>query len=307
MSDYYNLPPPERKKRWTLDRLAMLLFLLFLIAIAMTVCSLRDVPESTLVSTIPPEPPAAPVQISAAPVEEPEPEPVIPEETDIPEPEEAEPDLEPEAEPVAEEEPEPPPALFRDARWRETAEFPGTDAAGRSATFTAYVLTSEQTWTFARADELFSEGLGEPVETAFAALDLGPGVCSLTRVIAVGAASVEGTPERNTWLSRARGEALRTAIEANLPCEDSPVPGRVLDLGYAKTRVACPGGERLCPELTAPQRPVAMILIRADDPETDIGAALRNGITLYERAGGTVLPEVSLMDYSGFETAFNRL
>ncbi|MFN7056627.1 hypothetical protein [Hyphomonas sp.] len=311
--DYYSLPPPEKKKGWPAERWALLLFLLLLLAIWPTVCSLRSVPESTLVSSIPPAPVAAPIERAAipAPMPEPEPEPEpapVIEEADDPDglPASAGSEEVPEVIETAEE-PAAEPEMFASARWREVAAFSGADPAGREAEFTAYVLVSEQTWTFARADELFAAGMGEPVETAFETLDLGPAVCSLTRVIAVGAASVEGTPERNTWLSRARGEALRTAIEANLACEDSPVDGRVLDLGYSTARIPCPAGEALCPDLTAPQRSVAMILARAEDPETDIGAALRAGVQAMEAAGEDVLPGVRVSEYSGFATGFDRL
>lgn len=306
--DYYSLPPPEKKKGWSPERWALLLFLLLLLAIWPTVCSLRSVPETTLVSNIPPSPVSAPVERAAIPVPEPEPEPAVEAEEDPAGlPASAEAEDAPEANETAEDEPVAEPEMFASARWREVAQFAGADPDGRQAEFTAYVLISEQTWTFARADELFAAGIGEPVDTAFEALDLGPAVCSLTRVIAVGAASVEGTPERNTWLSRARGEALRRAIEANLACEESPVDGRVLDLGYSTARIPCPGGEALCPELTAPQRPVAMILARADDPETDIGAALQAGVQAMEAAGEAVLPGVRVSEYSGFATGFDRL
>jgi len=297
MSDYYQLPPPEKKKR-SLAWVYLLLLLLFLLGLWATWWSLRlqpgEIGEDPML-TAAAMPAAArtvapPAQTEPAPVPEPapvaDPLPVVAEETT----ETAQPEALPE-----------PPPLFSDARWRETARFTGTDAAGRSAEFTAYVLVGDETWTYARADSIFAAGLDEPVETAFSKLDLGAGICSLTRVIAVGAASVEGTSVQNTFLSFTRGHALRAAIEANLPCEDGALPTSMLDLGYSRAEVTCPSGKAICPELTAPQRPIAMILADAEDPDTDIGEALKSGIAGYEATGADVLPGVRISDYSAFD------
>ena len=297
MSDYYQLPPPEKKKR-SLAWLYLLLLLLFLLGLWATWWSLRLQPgeigeDPMLTATAMPAAArtAAPTaQTEPAPLPEPapvaDPPPVAAEET----PEAAQPEALPE-----------PPPLFSDARWRETARFTGTDAAGRSAEFTAYVLVGDETWTYARADSIFAAGLDEPVETAFSKLDLGAGICSLTRVIAVGAASVEGTSVQNTFLSFTRGHALRAAIGANLPCEEGALPTSMLDLGYSRAEVACPAGRTICPELTAPQRPIAMILADAEDPDTDIGEALKSGIAGHEATGADVLPGVRISDYSAFD------
>lgn len=299
MSDYYELPPPEKKKR-SLAWVYLLLLLLFLLGLWATWWSLRlqpgEIGEDPILTAA--AMPAAARIVSPPMQAAPEPEP--------------EPEREPAADPqpaVAEELPETaqpealpePPPLFSDVRWRETARFAGTDGAGRSAEFTAYVLVGDETWTYARADSIFTAGLSEPVETAFSKLDLGAGICSLTRVIAVGAASVEGTSAQNTFLSFTRGHALRTAIGANLPCEDGALPTSMLDLGYSRAEVACPGGKAVCPELTAPQRPIAMILADAEDPDTDIGQALKTGIAAHEAAGADVLPGVKVSDYSAFD------
>jgi hypothetical protein len=299
MADYYSLPP-KQKKKLNLDWLVLLLLLLLLLGFAATLWSLRLRPgemgeDPYLRTAALPEAPT-PEPAAAEPVIDPEPEPVIPE---------AEP--EPEVTPVPEPEAEPPPPLFSDARWRETARFTGTDGEGRSAEFTAYVLVGDETWTFARADSIFASGLDAPVETAFSKLDLGEGICSLSRVIAIGAASVEGTAEKNTFLSRARGLALSSAIGANLPCAEGSVPVSILDLGYSTQKVTCPAGQALCPERSAPQRPIAMVLAASDDPDTDIGAALQNGISLHEEAGGEILPGVKVTDYSAFRSAFDLL
>lgn len=298
MADYYSLPP-KQKKKFNPDWLVLLFLLLFLLGIVATLWSLRLQPEDIVEDPYqrPAAAPAAlvPEPVAAEPVIEPEPEPVIIEA-------EPEPEIVPEPEPEVE-----PPPLFSDARWRETARFTGTDSEGRSAEFTAYVLVGDETWTFARADSIFAAGLDAPVETAFSKLDLGEGICSLSRVIAIGAASVEGTAAQNTFLSRARGLALSSAIAANLPCEESSVPASILDLGYSTQKVTCPAGQALCPELSAPQRPIAMVLAVADDPDTDIGAALQNGISLHEEAGGEILPGVKVTDYSAFQSAFDLL
>jgi hypothetical protein len=295
MTDYYELPPPEKKKR-SLAWLYLLLLLLFLLGLWATWWSLRLQPGE-----IGEEPLLTATAMPAAPlvqVEPPLPEPVLePEAVSDAAPED--PVLEPAAE--AAPEPEPPAPLFSDVRWRETARFTGTDAAGRSADFTAYVLVGDETWSFARADAIFAAGLSEPVETAFDKLELGAGICDLTRVIAVGAASVEGTSERNTFLSHTRGHAMRAAIGTNLPCEAGALPTSVLDLGYSRTKVSCPENEAVCPELSAPQRPIAMILADADDPETDIAAALQSGIAAHEATGADVLPGVKVSDYSAFD------
>ena len=298
MADYYSLPP-KQKKKFNPDWLVLLFLLLFLLGLAATIWSLRLRPgemadDPYLRTAALPETPA-PEPLAAEPVIEPEPEPVVIEA-------EPEPEIVPEPEPEAE-----PPPLFSDARWRETARFTGTDDQGRSAEFTAYVLVGDETWTFARADSIFAAGLDAPVETAFSKLDLGEGICSLSRVIAIGAASVEGTAEKNTFLSRARGLALSSAIGANLPCEQGSVPASILDLGYSTQKVTCPAGLALCPELSAPQRPIAMVLAVADDPDTDIGAALQNGISLHEEAGGEILPGVKVTSYSAFQSAFDLL
>lgn len=300
MTDYYSLPPPERKKSRTW-LLVLLLLLLFLLGLVATWWSLRlrpgEIGEDPMLtaaaSPLAPAPRAEPAPLVQIPVPEPvaqvEPQPEV-----ISEPE---PVAEPEA---VEPEPEAPPPLFSDARWRETARFTGEDMAGRTAEFTAYVLVGDETWTFAKADSIFTAGLAQPVDTAFEKLDLGEGICSLTRVIAIGAASVEGTSERNTYLSHARGHALKAAIAADLPCEVGVLPTSVLDLGYNRRGVTCPAGQKTCPELTAPQRPVAMILADAEDPDTDIGEALRAGIAAHEAAGESVLPDVDISDYSAF-------
>jgi len=296
MSDYYQLPPPERKKR-SLAWVYLLLLLLFLLGLWATWWSLRlqpgEIGVDPLLTAAAAPPAAAPAEaepVLPEPAAEVEPVPSVAEDVPVV----AEPEALPEA--LIE-----PPPLFSDARWRETARFTGTDAAGRSAEFTAYVLVGDETWTYARADSIFAAGLDEPVETAFSKLDLGAGICSLTRVIAVGAASVEGTSVQNTFLSFTRGHALRTAIGANLPCNEGALPTSMLDLGYSRAEVACPAGKTICPELTAPQRPIAMILADAEDPDTDIGEALRNGIAGHEAAGGNVLPGVKISDYSAFD------
>jgi hypothetical protein len=293
MTDYYQLPPPQQKKR-SLAWLYLLLLLLFLLGLWATWWSLRLEPgeigeDPVLTATALP---AAPLVQTPAPA--PVPEPV---ETAQAEPEA--PVVEPSSEQAAE--PEPPAPLFSDVRWRETARFTGTDAAGRRAEFTAYVLVGDETWTYSRADSIFAAGLSEPVETAFSNLDLGAGICDLTGVIAVGAASVEGTSVQNTFLSFTRGHALRAAIGANLPCEAGTLPTGVLDLGYSRADVSCPAGKAICPELTAPQRPIAMILANGEDPETDIGQALQSGIAAHEAAGADVLPGVKVSDYSAFD------
>lgn len=300
MTNYYDLPPPE-KKRPSLWWAVLLLLLLFLLGLWATWWSLRlqpgEIAEDPLLkaSMLPAAPitraeDRAPVA-EAVPVIEAEPEPV-----DIAAAE-PEPEVVPEAEP---------PPLFSDARWRETARFTGTDAAGRSAEFTAYVLVGDETWTYARADAVFAAGLSQPVETAFDKLNLGAGICELTNVIAIGAASVEGTSEQNTLLSYSRGHALRAAIAANLPCEADRLPTSVLDLGYSRADVVCPAGKTICPDVSAPQRPIAMVLVRADDPETDIGQALQSGIAAQEAAGASVLPGVNVSDYSAFDLRINR-
>jgi hypothetical protein len=301
MTDYYDLPArPPKKKRDRLGLLLLLFLLLFLLGVAATLWSLRLKPgelaqDPFLSTTSLRAESTAPVQAlapvpAAAPEPEPEPEPAIEAELPVPDPE-----------PAAEPAPEPPPPLFSDVRWRETARFTGTDAAGRSADFTAYVLVGDETWTFARADAIFAAGLNAPVETAFGKLDLGAGICELTRVISVGAASVEGTSEQNTYLSHARGHALKYAIGTNLPCEPDALPVSVLDLGYSRQEVTCPAGEKICPDVSAPQRPIAMILADAEDPETDIAEALRNGIAAHEATGASVLPDVKISDYSAFD------
>jgi hypothetical protein len=278
----------------------LLLLLLFLLGIWATWWSLRLQPgelgeEPVLTAT---SLPAAPlVSVEPTPVAETEPLPELPAEPV--ETATAEPD--PVAEPAAE-----PLPLFSDARWRETARFTGTDAAGRIAEFTAYVLVGDETWTYARADAVFAAGLSQPVETAFDKLDLGAGICELSNVIAIGAASVEGTSEQNTLLSYTRGHALRAAIAANLPCEAGVLPTSVLDLGYSRAEVVCPAGKTICPDVSAPQRPIAMVLVKADDPETDIGQALQNGIAAQEGAGSNVLPGVSVSDYSAFDLRISR-
>jgi len=278
MTDYYQLPPPQQKKR-SLAWLYLLLLLLFLLGLWATWWSLRLEPGE-----IGEDPVLTATALPAAPlVQTPAPAPV-------PEPVE-----------TAQAEPESPAPLFSDVRWRETARFTGTDAAGRRAEFTAYVLVGDETWTYSRADSIFAAGLSEPVETAFSNLDLGAGICDLTGVIAVGAASVEGTSVQNTFLSYTRGHALRAAIGANLPCEAGTLPTGVLDLGYSRADVSCPAGKAICPELTAPQRPIAMILANGEDPETDIGQALQSGIAAHEAAGADVLPGVKVSDYSAFD------
>ncbi len=292
MTDYYELPPPEKKR--SLAWLYLLLLLLFLLGLWATWWSLRLKPgeigeDPALTSAALP---AAPMVRVEPPVTALLPEPETPAEI-APEPTVIE--------TATEAEPEPPPPLFSDVRWRETARFTGIDASGRSAEFTAYVLVGDETWSFARADAIFAAGLSEPVETAFDKLELGAGICSLTRVIAVGAASVEGTSERNTFLSHTRGHALRAAIGANLPCEIGALPTSVLDLGYSRAKVSCSEGEAVCPDLSAPQRPIAMILADADDPETDISAALQTGIAAHEATGADVLPGVKVSDYSAFD------
>lgn len=301
MSDYYNLPP-KRKKERSLGRLILLLLLLLLLAFAATIWSLRFVPADDGIlrtAALPDAPVSAPEPADTDPPPEPE--------IEAPPIEEPPPEPEPEPEVVPEVAPEPPPPLFSEARWRESARFTGTDPAGRTAEFTAYVLVGDETWTFASADSIFASGLSAPVDTAFSKLELGAGICTLNRVIAIGAASVEGTAERNTFLSRARGQALGAAIADNLPCgEDTAAPG-ILDLGYSTQAVTCPAGEKICPELSAPQRPIAMILAAAEDPDTDIGAALKNGIAEQEAAGASVLPDVQVTAYSGFEAGFDRL
>jgi hypothetical protein len=301
MTDYYDLPArPPKKKRDRLGLLLLLFLLLFLLGVAATLWSLRLKPgelaqDPFLSTTSLRAESTAPVQAqapipAAAPEPEPEPEPAIEAELPFPDPQ-----------PAAEPAPEPPPPLFSDVRWRETARFTGADAAGRSADFTAYVLVGDETWTFARADAIFAAGLNAPVETAFGKLDLGAGICELTRVISVGAASVEGTSEQNTYLSHARGHALKYAIGTNLPCEPDALPVSVLDLGYSRQEVTCPAGEKICPDVSAPQRPIAMILADAEDPETDIAEALRNGIAAHEATGASVLPDVKISDYSAFD------
>jgi hypothetical protein len=295
MKDYYDLPPPEKKKR-SLVWLYLLLLLLFLLGLWATWWSLRlqpgEIGEDPMLTTT--ALPAAPLVRMVPPAPVPAPEPVVTAE--------AEPEA-PVVEPTPEDaaEPEPPPPLFSDVRWRETARFTGIDAAGRTADFIAYVLVGDETWTYARADAIVAAGLSEPVETAFEKLELGAGICDLTGVIAVGAASVEGTSVQNTFLSFTRGHALRAAIGANLPCEAGTLPTGVLDLGYSRAEVTCPAGEKLCPALTAPQRPIAMILADAEDPETDIGQALQTGIAAHEASGADVLPGVKVSDYSAFD------
>jgi len=292
MTDYYDLPPPEKKR--SLIWVYLLLLLLFLLGLWATWWSLRlrpgEIGEEPVLTTA--ALPVAPL-VSLDP---PAPEPV----SDPQPPVEAEPEPPVEAEPEAQIAVEPLP-LFSDVRWRETARFTGIDASGRTADFTAYVLVGDETWSFARADAIFAAGLSEPVETAFDKLDLGAGICDLTRVIAVGAASVEGTSERNTFLSHTRGHALRAAIGTNLPCEPGALPTSVLDLGYSRAKVACPAGQTVCPDLSAPQRPIAMILADAADPETDIGTALQTGIAAREATGADVLPGVKVSDYSAFD------
>jgi len=295
MTNYYELPPPEKKKR-SLAWLYLLLMLLFLLGLWATWWSLRlqpgEIGEDPVLTTAalpaPPAPAPAPAQL----LPETTPEPVV--EPLAPPPEDSAGAAQPE--PAAE-----PPSLFSDVRWRETARFTGTDAAGRSADFTAYVLVGDETWTYARADQIFAAGLDEPVETAFRKLDLGEGFCSLTRVIAIGAASVEGTSEQNTLLSFTRGHGLRAAISANLPCEPDAVRTGMLDLGYSRAQVQCPDGRPICPGKTAPQRPIAMILADAEDRQTDIGEALQSGIAAHEAAGAEVLPGVKISDYSAFD------
>lgn len=293
MTDYYNLPPPEKRRGY--GWVYLVLLLLFLLGLYATWWSLRLKPgemgaDPLLTTAAAPAPATfiAPAPPPPEPIDEAPAAPVEPEEV-------------PDAEPEAEAEPEPPPPLFSDASWRETARFPGTDAAGRSAEFTAYVLVSEETWAFARADAVFGAGLSQPVDTAFEKLNLGPGICDLSRVIAIGAASVEGTSELNTLLSHTRGHALRASIADNLSCEAGVLPVSVLDLGYSRARVSCPAGEPVCPDLTAPQRPIAMIFVQADDPETDIREALRTGIAVHEATGASVLPGVIVSDYSAFD------
>jgi hypothetical protein len=299
MSDYYELPPPEKKKR-SLAWIFLLLLLLFLLGLWATWWSLRLQPgeigeDPVLTTAALPAPPAlapAPGQLLPETGPETGPEPVM------------EPSAPPPQDTAGAAEPGPAPGptpLFSDVRWRETARFTGTDSAGRSAGFTAYVLVGDETWTYARADQIFSAGLDEPVETAFSKLDLGEGFCSLTRVIAVGAASVEGTSEQNTFLSHTRGHGLRAAISANLPCDPDAVRTGVLDLGYSRAEVQCPDGRPICPGITAPQRPIAMILADAEDPQTNIGEALQSGIAAHEGAGAEVLPGVRISDYSAFD------
>jgi hypothetical protein len=298
MTDYYETPPPEKKSSRT-KWLVLLLLLLLLLGLIATWWSLRLKPgeigkDPLLTAASAPFQPVSQATPQPAPLVEtplPEPEPEAVAEPEAPESEMAEP----------ESGPAPPPPLFSDARWRETARFTGTDNAGRAARFTAYVLVGDETWTFAKADSIFASGLSEPVDTAFDKLNLGTGICNLTRVIAIGAASVEGTSERNTFLSFARGRALQTAIASDLPCDDGALPTSVLDLGYSRKDVSCPAGQEApCPEVSAPQRPVAMILVDADDPDTDIGEALHTGITAHEATGASVLPEVEISDYSAF-------
>ncbi|MEX1250032.1 MAG: hypothetical protein WEA77_02405 [Hyphomonas sp.] len=297
MTDYYDLPPPE-KERASIWWAVVLLLLLFLLALWATWWSLRLQPGE-----LGEEPVLPAAALPAAPLVRTEPPPLAPAIT--PEPEvPAEPAA---TEPVGEVQPQAgPPPLFSDARWRETARFTGTDAAGRVAEFTAYVLVGDETWTYARADAVFAAGLSQPVETAFGKLELGAGICDLTGVIAVGAASVEGTSEQNTFLSHTRGHALRAAIAANLPCEPGDVAASVLDLGYSRADVTCPAGKAICPDVSAPQRPIAMVLVRADDPGTDIGEALKTGIAAHEAAGASVLPGVSMSDYSAFDLRISR-
>jgi hypothetical protein len=295
MTDYYQLPPPQQKKR-SLAWLYLLLLLLFLPGLWATWWSLRiqpgEISEDPVLTTaaLPARPALAP---APAPfLAETGPEPVI-EPPALP-PRDAAGAAEPGLVPV-------PPPLFSDVRWRETARFTGTDTTGRSAGFTAYVIAGDESWTYARADQIFAAGLDEPVETAFSRLDLGEGLCSLTRVIAVGAASVEGTSEQNTFLSHTRGHGLRAAISANLPCDPDAVRTGVLDLGYSRAEVQCPDGRPIFPGITAPQRPIAMILADAEDPQTNIGEALQSGIAAHEAAGAEVLPGVRISDYSAFD------
>lgn len=301
MTSYYDLPPPE-KKRPSIWWAVLLLLLLFLLGVWATWWSLRLQPgeigeDPMLKATSLPVAPLVRVEPVPAPAAEPAPKPDMtpaPVETAAAEPN-------PVAEPAAE-----PPPLFSDARWRETARFTGMDAAGRTAEFTAYVLVGDETWTYARADAVFAAGLSQPVETAFEKLNLGAGICELSTVIAIGAASVEGTSEQNTLLSYARGHALRAAIAGNLPCETEQVPTSVLDLGYSRAEVSCPAGKTICPDVSAPQRPIAMVLVKADDPETDIGTALQSGIAAHEASGASVLPGVKISDYSAFDLRISR-
>ncbi|MDP1556632.1 MAG: hypothetical protein Q8L84_14335, partial [Hyphomonas sp.] len=199
MTDYYELPPPKKERSFAW--LYLLLLLLFLLGIWATWWSLRLKPGE-----IGQDPMLSATALPAAPLARAEP----PVPVALVEPAAEEAVLEVpviEAVPEALPEAETPLPLFSDSRWRETARFTGTDGAGRSAQFTAYVLVGDETWTLAGSPYRGQRGWVR--EGATLSIEAGVSVCleelvvgDTARVRALGQA---GAPVRMSPLGGGAG------------------------------------------------------------------------------------------------------
>ena len=185
----------------------------------------------------------------------------------------------------------PQPSVVITQKWDDSLVFPidGTDKAGRKAAFDVVVKTRDITWVQGSADQLARNG--QAISDAEIATQLfGPevrqGLAHSADVIAVGAASQEGTEPEETARAERRGRTTGAWLARAL----SPQPHIwVLNLGQFRSSCAASQGNS-----TSWERPFIIISVRQQDPGVDLGEALQSAM-----AGKANLP--STQCYSRYD------
>ena len=178
-------------------------------------------------------------------------------------------------------------------QWDDSIVFPieGHDKAGRKAAFDVVVKTRNITWVHGSADQLAKSG--QPIsDTDIATQLFGPevrqGLARSADVIAVGAASEEGTESEETTRAERRGRTAGVWLAQAL----SPQT-HIWVLNLGQFRPSCAVGQGTD---TSWERPFMIIGVRQQVPGVDLGEALRSAM-----AGKTNLP--STQCYSRYELA----
>lgn len=165
----------------------------------------------------------------------------------------------------------------------------GRDRQGRRATFEMLVLKKGFDWARGSSDELMLDGEQlDGAKAMAAAFDpkVRDNLGNARELIAVGAASQEGDPQREFARAGRRASKIAGWLAALAAPE---VPIWTLNLGqYTEPCEACETGD------TSWQRPFIVIGVREADPLVDIGEALTTALS-----GKANVP--SLARYSAFE------
>ena len=154
----------------------------------------------------------------------------------------------------------------------EVTDVKGTDSYGRDASFKIFVFSRDFAWAFESDKEVEYLGSPEDIGPHLRSPGLQENFRNAKALIAVGAASQEGTPPVEEDRARRRAARLQRWVKENVPGVQRL---HTLSMG----RFAGPTLKTAATSETAPQRSVVIVAVVAAEDDVILDEALREALS----------------------------